>query len=210
MNDKVLFVRSKQTYSPLGMILRRIRQNTNLLQSEMARVLELKHPSELSKIELGGKMDEETFEIMKREYHLEEEEIKEILPYIRPKSEKRKKKFDPIKMNLGTRVKEIYSLFGWTAFSLSKALNEASYFIGAIETHNQPFTEKQLNDFIIFFDLKDQAAEELQLLNDHFESQPKDRQDTTTEIRVKNMIALVKPKTKEELRELVFKVRSSQ
>lgn len=202
---KVLMRGAKVTDYPLGIVFKNIRFNRNLLQRELGTLLNLSQ-SQISRIEQGKDgIEKATYDLLCRNFELTDVEKKIMERNIVSRV---KRKYDPLKGNLGTLVKKIRERMDWSAYELSINISSDKCLIGAIESHNQPFKKDEIEKFIQTLQLNEDDAEELRLFNDYFEWQVKpNRLPTSQEKLITAVVKGAKFKNPLERREYIYSIR---
>lgn len=205
--SKVLMKSMKPTDTNIGIFFRNLRFNRNLLQRELGNLIGLSQ-GQVSAIEHGkGGITETNYKLICEHFEITDQEKEFLKKYI--VGDKPMKRFDPIKNNLGTMVKEIMNRELLFANRISKQISEDQCLIGSIQSHNQPFKKSEIEAFISIVNLSIEEAETLRRLNDYFEWQKKpNREPTAQEKLIVMVIDGAKFKTNEERREYLYDLRN--
>lgn len=196
---------SKIVKNPVGMYIRNLRFNHNLLQRELAKVL-LVDTNKISTLEHGKtKLEQCHFDRLCRNFYIPEEDQNMLKQYV---VETKKKKIDYTTAPLGEIVKQLRELTHYSAYDLSMAISDDRCLIASIESHSQPFKKEQLDSFISTLNLKEEDAEDVRLLNDYFEWQVKpNRPPTSQEKLITAVVNGAKFKNPLERREYIYSIR---
>lgn len=207
--NKVLFKSAKPIYNTMGCYIRNLRLNNNLLQREIAKILHVPE-DRVSKLEHGRmRLEQFSFEKMCVHFCIPEEDQKMLQPYVG--ENKKQKKMDYLKSNLGDYVKRLREIRHFMAYDISMAISDDRCLIGAIESHNQPFKKEEIEKFISVMKLNIVETEDLMMLNDYFEWQPKpNREATVNERLIITVMNGVRYKDTLERREYLYTVRDKR
>lgn len=202
---KVLFASAKITYKQLGIYFRNFRFNNNLTQKEFANHLN-SNQTYVSKLEHGSApLYREFYDKLCNRYYISDEDKLMLSNYV---VDAKERKINPAKTNLGDHVKKIREKMDYPAYNLSLMISEDPCLIGAIESHNQPFKEDELNKFITTLNLSEIEIDTLSVLNDNFEIQIKpNREFTTKEKLLARIISGGKFKNSLERRKYIYELR---
>ena len=206
--NKILMKSSKIVKNPVGMYIRNLRFNNNLLQRELAKVL-LVDTNKISTLEHGKtKLEQCHFDRLCRNFFIPEEDQNMLKRYV---VETKKKKIDYTIAPLGEIVKQLRELTHYSTYDLSMAISDDRCLIASIESHSQPFKKEQLDSFISTLNLKEEDAEDVRLLNDYFEWQIKpNRQPTVNERLIATIVDGVRFKDINARRDYLYSVREKR